>query len=65
MRRRGFSDARIAQVREMYRLLYRRGLTLEAARGAIAALHGALPEGDADVALMLEFLRASERGIVR
>lgn len=65
LRRRGFSDARIAQVREMYRLLYRRGLTLDAARGAIAALHGALPDGDGDVALMLDFLRVSERGIVR
>ena len=65
LRRRGFSDERIAQVRQMYRLLYRRGLTLDDACREIAALHGALPEGDADVAQMLEFLRASERGIVR
>ena len=65
LRRRGFSTERIAQVRQMYRLLYRRGLTLEEARGAIAALHGKVAEGDADVALMLEFLRASGRGIVR
>ena len=53
LRRRGFSDARIAQVRQMYRLLYRRGLTLEAACEEIAALHGAQQGGDADVALML------------
>ncbi|MEP7280838.1 MAG: acyl-ACP--UDP-N-acetylglucosamine O-acyltransferase [Rubrivivax sp.] len=42
LRRRGFSRERIAQVRQMYRLLYREGLTLEAAKTALAALSGAL-----------------------
>lgn len=65
LRRRGFSADRIAQVKRMHRLLYRDGLTLEQSRGAIQALHGQVDGGDADLALMLGFLAASTRGIVR
>jgi len=65
LRRRGFSRERIAQVKQMHRLLYREGLTLEAARQAIAALRGAVPDGDGDVQLLLDFLAASTRGIAR
>ena len=65
LRRRGFSAERIAQVKQMHRLLYRKGLTFEQARAELAALKGALPEGDADVELMTAFLAASTRGIVR
>ncbi|MED5619211.1 acyl-ACP--UDP-N-acetylglucosamine O-acyltransferase [Ideonella sp. BN130291] len=65
LRRRGFSAERIAQVKQMHRLLYRKGLTLEQARAEIEGLRGQLPEGDADVALLLEFLAASTRGIAR
>jgi UDP-N-acetylglucosamine acyltransferase len=65
LRRRGFSKQRIAQVKQMHRLLYRDGLTLDKARESIAALSGALPEGDADVALLSDFLAAATRGIVR
>jgi UDP-N-acetylglucosamine acyltransferase len=65
LRRRGFSKERIAQVKQMHRLLYRDGLTLDKARESIAALRGALPEGDADVALLSDFLAAATRGIVR
>lgn len=49
----------------MHRLLYRQGLTLEAARDAIGALAGEQPEAAADVSLMLDFLGASTRGIAR
>ena len=65
LRRRGFSRERIAQVRQMHRLLYRDGLTLEAAKAAIGALRGAVDGGDGDLALLLDFLEASTRGIVR
>ena len=65
LRRRGFSPERIAQVKQMHRLLYRDGLTLENAKSAIAALTGQVDGGDADVALMLDFLAASTRGIAR
>lgn len=65
LRRRGFSRERIAQVRQMHRLLYRDGLTLEAAKAAITDLRGGVDGGDADVTLLLDFLAASTRGIAR
>jgi UDP-N-acetylglucosamine acyltransferase len=68
LRRRGFSKERIAQVKQMHRLLYRDGLTFEAAKAAIAALSQgeAQPVGGADdVALMTSFLAAATRGIAR
>jgi len=67
LRRRGFSRERIARIKQMHRLLYRDGLTLEQAREAIGALLGstAEPDSDADVRLLLDFLAASTRGIAR
>ncbi len=73
LKRRGFSDERLALVRRMHRLLYRESLTLAVAIDRIAALSeeaastgSALStEAAADVALMTEFLRSAERGIVR
>ena len=65
LRRRGFPRERIALVKQVHRLLYRDGLTLEAAKTAIGALRGTVEGGDADLALVLEFLAASSRGIVR
>lgn len=65
LRRRGYSAERLAIVRQMHRLLYRKGLTLEAARQQIDALRGELPEADADIALMQDFLASASRGIVR
>ncbi|MBI3157823.1 MAG: acyl-ACP--UDP-N-acetylglucosamine O-acyltransferase [Burkholderiales bacterium] len=65
LRRRGFSRERLALVKRMHRLLYRDGLTLDAAREAIEGLRGTVDGGDADIALVLDFLAASSRGIVR
>lgn len=65
LRRRGFSPERIGLVKQMHRLLYRKGLTLEQARREIAALRGTVPGADADVDTMLGFLEASTRGIAR
>jgi UDP-N-acetylglucosamine acyltransferase len=66
LRRRGFSRERIAQVKQMHRLLYRDGLTLAAATEALAALKPGAPEGGAeDVQLLLDFLAAATRGIAR
>lgn len=65
LRRRGFSAERIAQVKQMHRLLYRQGLTLEDAKAAIAAVAAEHSESKDDVALMLAFLGASNRGIAR
>ena len=47
------------------RLLYRDGLTLDAAKAAIGGLLGKVEGGDADVRLLLDFLAASTRGIAR
>ncbi len=63
LRRRGFAPERLAAIKQMHRLLYRQGLTLEAARAAIAALD--MPEAAEDVARMSAFLDQSTRGIAR
>jgi UDP-N-acetylglucosamine acyltransferase len=65
LKRRDFSPARIAAVRQMHKLLYREGRTLEDARAAIAALAQATPEAAPEVALMGAFLAAATRGIAR
>lgn len=65
LRRRGLSGARLAAIRQMHRLLYRQGLTLAAARAAIAALPASDAQGAGDRALMLDFLAGATRGIVR
>ena len=65
LRRRGFSPERIAAIKQMHRLLYRQGLTLDAARSAIAVLPEQHPQAAADIAAMLDFLNTSARGIAR
>ena len=65
LRRRGFSGERIGAIKQMHRLLYRQGLTLEEARKAIDGLAQGAPEAADDVALMSGFLAQSTRGIVR
>ena len=65
LRRRGFSRERIALVKQMHRLLYRDGLTLEQARDQLASLQGSVEGGDVDLHCMLDFLAASTRGIAR
>ncbi|VTU27785.1 acyl-ACP--UDP-N-acetylglucosamine O-acyltransferase [Variovorax sp. PBL-E5] len=65
LRRRDFSAARIAAVKQMHRLLYRQGKTLEEARTAIDALATEVPESAGDVALMSGFLTHATRGIAR
>jgi len=65
LRRRGFSAERIGQVKQMHRLLYRKGLTLDQAKAEIAALRGQVDAGDADIDLLLDFLATSTRGIAR
>lgn len=65
LRRRDFSKARLAAIKQMHRLLYRQGHTLEHARQAIDALGQEVPEAAADIALMAGFLARAERGIAR
>jgi UDP-N-acetylglucosamine acyltransferase len=65
LKRRGFSDARIAAVRKMHKLIYREGRTLEAAKAAVGEVANETPEAAADVKLMLDFLAKADRGIAR
>jgi UDP-N-acetylglucosamine acyltransferase len=65
LRRRGFDSTRIGAVKQMHKLLYREGKTLEQARAAIAALAQQTPEAAADIALMSDFLAHATRGIAR
>ena len=65
LRRRGFTPERLAAVKQMHRLLYRSGNTLEAARAGITAMADQMPAARDDVALMSGFLDSAARGIAR
>jgi UDP-N-acetylglucosamine acyltransferase len=61
LRRRDFSSDQITRIKRAYRTLYTSGLSLADAREALRAVAVDNP----DVRLMVEFLDASERSIVR
>ena len=65
LRRRGFSRERVGLVKQMHKLIYRDGLTLESATAAIAALRGSIEGGDADISMLLDFIATSTRGLAR
>ena len=65
LKRRGFGPERIAAVKQMHRLLYRSGLTLDEAAAQIAALGESTPEASGDIGLMSAFLGQATRGIAR
>ncbi len=65
LRRRGFGPERLAAVKQMHRLLYRNGLNFDASRQAIDALAATMPEAEADITMMSEFLAGATRGIAR
>lgn len=65
LRRRGFSNARIAAIKQMYRLVYRNGLVVDEAVARITALGETDPDAAADAQRMARFLTAASRGIVR
>jgi UDP-N-acetylglucosamine acyltransferase len=61
LKRRDFTTDQIRNIKNAYRLVYRKGLKLEEAKLQIKALCADQPE----LNLFLESLRSSERGIVR
>lgn len=65
LRRRGFSAGRIQAIKYMHRVLYRQGLTLQAAQAALPDVVEKWPEAAQDVALMQAFLQSASRGIAR
>lgn len=65
LKRRGFSPERLNAVKQMYRILYRRGLTLDQARMEMDALRAQMPDAADVITLMLDFLATATRGIIR
>lgn len=72
LKRRGFSEARLALVRRMHRIVYRDGLTLvdalaalETLREAEALKDGVEAQALGDIDGFVQFLRRADRGIVR
>jgi UDP-N-acetylglucosamine acyltransferase len=61
LRRRGFSADTINALKRAYRTLYRSGLSLDEARRELEAQTAACPEAG----LILQFLDATKRGIIR
>lgn len=61
LRRRGFSSHAISQLRRAFKIVYRQGLTLDLALQRLETMLSDTPE----VAVLIDSIRASERGIVR
>jgi UDP-N-acetylglucosamine acyltransferase len=61
LKRHGFSEAAISEIRVAYKTLYQSGLTFEQAKADIAAQVPACPE----LKILSDFLESSTRGIVR
>lgn len=70
LKRRGFSTERIANIKEAYRNIFRRGLTLAAALEQLQLMRQknqseALTQHDQDIQTLIEFITQSSRGIAR
>ncbi len=65
LQRRGFDEASVAALKRAYRSIYRDGLTLVQAREAIEADARSNPAAAAALSVLLEFLAAPGRGIIR
>ena len=61
LRRRGFEPHTLSELRRAYKIVYRQGLTLDAAIQRLETMVAETPQ----IALLIESLRTSERGIVR
>jgi len=65
LKRRGFTPEQLNAAKQMYRLLYRRGLTVDQAQIEMAGLQASHPEAHDTIQLMLDFLKTATRGIIR
>ena len=61
LKRRGFSAEQIANIKNVYKILYRQGLPYEEARAQIVALADTASE----LAVFKDFFAVSERGVIR
>ncbi len=60
LKRRGFTKSQLANLSKAFKIIYRRGLTLESAMQELAAL-----EDEGEIKTLLASLKSSTRGIVR
>jgi UDP-N-acetylglucosamine acyltransferase len=65
LKRRGFSPEAITALRDAYKTLYRRGLSLDEARAHLAQRQSEDEKSAAVLQVLLDFLAASTRGIIR
>lgn len=65
LKRRGFTPAAISALRDAYKSIYRRGLTLEQACAELRARQHSEPEVAGQLQVMLDFIDASTRGLIR
>lgn len=65
LKRRGFSNEAISALRDAYKIIYRRGLTLDDARAELRARQDSEPGIAAALDPLLDFLDVSTRGIIR
>lgn len=65
LKRRGFTPEAISALRDAYKILYRRGLSLEQAKAELLERQGNDPLAQAVLQTLLDFLGASTRGIIR
>jgi UDP-N-acetylglucosamine acyltransferase len=65
LQRRGMAAETVSVLKEAYKLLYRRKLTVDDAMEQMRALQLAHPQARESLEVLLEFLRSSTRGIVR
>lgn len=65
LKRRGFSADVISALKEAYKLVYRRQLSIEEAAAQMAHLQQQQPEAQEALQVFIDFLNASTRGIAR
>ncbi len=61
LKRRGFSKAQLQNLRKAYKLIYRQGLTIDEAHAELSAMAETMEE----IRPLADFLKLSERGIIR
>ncbi|HPS12197.1 MAG TPA: acyl-ACP--UDP-N-acetylglucosamine O-acyltransferase [Prolixibacteraceae bacterium] len=61
LRRRGFSNETIAEIQNVYRFIYQKGLNISQ---AVALIENELPETE-ERSIIVNFIKSSDRGIVR
>ena len=65
LKRRGFTPVMISALREAYKIIFRRGLPLDAARAELRKRQQEIPEAAEHLQTLLEFLDVASRGIIR